>query len=274
MGSKLGHKLRPTVEREKLYRLVLQLREGGLSYNQIIRKVEADCGVSLRKSHISGWINGKHKPFGYERAFEPTPTPELAYVVGVSLGDGSTSNSKNYSHRIKLRVIDREFAEEFARCLGVLLSRNPPNVKWREKTHSWYTEVSSLLLQKFLRKPLQELKGFIEASSECVSAFLRGFFDSEGWVYRTELGVANTNVPVLEYVSKLLESKFGIKVYGPRLKSRGGRTVVIKGRLYHANKDCYALLIDRKSLTSYQRLVGFTIRRKQERLASAILKLG
>ena len=71
MVSRAGVKLRPTVEREKLYRLVLQLRKEGLSYNKIIRKVQADHGVTLRKSHISGWINGKHNPFGYVTNFDP-----------------------------------------------------------------------------------------------------------------------------------------------------------------------------------------------------------
>jgi DNA endonuclease len=141
VGSRKGVKKRPTTERDQLYHRVLNLRKDGLSYNQIIRRIEAENGAILRKSHISGWINGKHKPFGYVTAFDATPCVELAYVIGVSLGDGSTiSGKRNYSHKIKLRVIDKEFAEEFARCLGVLLRRTPPRVKWREKTHSWYTE--------------------------------------------------------------------------------------------------------------------------------------
>jgi hypothetical protein len=38
MGSKKGVKKRPTTERDRLYRLVLGLREDGLSYNQIIKR--------------------------------------------------------------------------------------------------------------------------------------------------------------------------------------------------------------------------------------------
>ncbi len=81
MGSRPGVRKRPTTEREKLYRLVLDLRKDGLSYNQIIRKIEVEQGISLGKSHISGWINGKHKPFGYVRAFDATPTAELSYLT-------------------------------------------------------------------------------------------------------------------------------------------------------------------------------------------------
>jgi Fe2+ or Zn2+ uptake regulation protein len=49
-----GVKLRPTTEREKLYHLVLELRKEGLSYNQIIRKIQTDHGVTLR----IGWAAG------------------------------------------------------------------------------------------------------------------------------------------------------------------------------------------------------------------------
>ncbi len=133
MGSKLGIRKRPTVEREELYRLVLNLRREGLSYGAIIRRVETERGVRLGKSHVSDWVTGKHKPFGYVRTFDSKPCTELAYVIGVSLGDGSTSSNRKHSHMIKLRVIDKEFAEEFARCLGVLLNRPPPLVKWREE---------------------------------------------------------------------------------------------------------------------------------------------
>jgi intein-encoded DNA endonuclease-like protein len=73
VGSKRGVKKRPTTERDRLYRLVLSLREDGFSYNQIIERVEVETGVTLRKSHISGWISGKHRPFGYVRAFDASP---------------------------------------------------------------------------------------------------------------------------------------------------------------------------------------------------------
>jgi intein-encoded DNA endonuclease-like protein len=229
--------------------------------------------VTLRKSHLSGWINGKHKPFGYVRAFEPTPRRELAYVIGVRFGDASMGVSKSYNYKIKLRVIDKEFAEEFSRCLSVILGRSLPRVKWREKTHSWHTEVSSMLLQSFLKRPLEEMKQVIEHCNDCASAFLRGFFDSEGWVYRFELGVVNTNRALLEYVSSLLERKFNLRTYGPRLKSKGGRIVMIKGKLYQANKDCFTLMVDRSSLEAYQYSIGFTIARKRLRMESAVSQL-
>jgi intein-encoded DNA endonuclease-like protein len=267
--SRKGVKKRPTLEREKLYHVVLDLRKEGLSYNQIIRKIEAEHGEKLRKSHLSDWINGKHEPFGSVRTFTADPRPELAYVIGVKMGDASMSVNRAYSYMIKLRVIDREFAEEFAKCLSVVLGRDPPRVKWHEKTHAWHTQLSSMLLQKFLREALPPLKKVIEHCNDCVSAFLRGFFDSEGSVYRTQLRVANTNRTMLLYVRHLLESRFGIEVGGPYLSSTGGRLVIIKGKQYRANKDCFVLAVATSSIPAYQSSVGFTIIRKAKRLALA-----
>jgi intein-encoded DNA endonuclease-like protein len=266
-----GYKLRPTVEREKLYLFVLELRKEGLSYNQIIRKIEADHGITLRKSHISGWINNKHKPFGYVRGFDATPTTELAYVIGVSLGDGSTSSNRSYSHKIKLRVIDKEFAVEFARCLGVVLRRSPPLVKWREKTHSWYTEVSSLLLQKLVRAELKELMPIISHCVACKAAFLRGFFDSEASMSGRTLTASNEDLSLLRYVCELLQS-LGVETTGPYLATKGGRTVMIKGKFYRQNEDLHYLRVGAKSLEKFQTVVGFSILRKSAALSLATMK--
>ena len=178
VGRGTGYKLRPTVEREKLCHLVLELRREGLSYSQIIERMEAEQGVILRKSHVSEWINGKHKPFGYVKAFDAKPSPELAYVIGVKMGDASMSFSRNYNYMLKLRVTDKEFAEEFSRCLGVILARKVPRVKWHEKTHSWHTELSSLLLQNLLRRDLKDLIPIIKHCQRCEGAFLRGCLES------------------------------------------------------------------------------------------------
>jgi DNA endonuclease len=270
MGSTKGIKKRPTTERDQLYRHVLELREKGLSYNQIIERVEVETGVTLRKSHISGWINGKHRPFGYVREFDASPCAELAYVTGVGLGDASTSTSpSNYNHKIKLRVIDKEFAQEFARCLGVLLRRTPPIVKWHEKTRSWHTELSSLLLMRFLRQELKELTPTIIHCDDCKAAFLRGFFDSEGSMSEGSLTASNENLELLKVACELLHS-LGIETTGPHLATKGGRTVVIKGKLYRQNEDLFYLRVRARSLARFQEVVGFAIQRKSDALSRAV----
>jgi intein-encoded DNA endonuclease-like protein len=156
VASRRGVTLRPTLEREKLYHRVLELRKEGLSYNRIIARMQAEEGVALRKSQISDWVSGKHRPFGYVRQFAPTPCPELAYILGVKWGDASTNTNRKHMHMIKLRVTDKDFAEEFSRCLSAVLKRSPPRVRWNERTRSWHVEVSSLLLQDFLKLGIKD----------------------------------------------------------------------------------------------------------------------
>jgi hypothetical protein len=54
-------------------------------------------GVRLSKSHISYWMRGIHNP--YNGRYIPSieflrPSEELAYVIGVKIGDGYTSRKK------------------------------------------------------------------------------------------------------------------------------------------------------------------------------------
>lgn len=269
MPSRAGVRLRPTVERERLYRLVLELRKEGLSYSKIISKIQADQGVTLRKSHISEWVNKKHEPFGYVRLFEPTPCPELAYITGVKLGDASMSVTKNHTYIIKLRVIDKEFAEEFARSLSVVLKRDPPHVRWHEKTHAWHVDVSSILLQNFLKQALSQLRPTIEHCDACKGAFLRGFFDSEGSINGRKLVVYSGDVDKLELVLQLLEA-LEIGATGPHLRELGGGVREIKQKLWHVNKNSYCVYVRAESLQGFRDKVGFTIIRKRVRLESAV----
>jgi intein-encoded DNA endonuclease-like protein len=267
--SRAGVKLRPTVEREGLYRLVLQLRKEGLSYNKIIRKIQSDQGVTLRKSHISEWVNKKHEPFGYVRLFEPTPCPELAYIIGVKFGDASMSVNKNHCYIIKLRVTDKDFAEEFARCLSMVLKRESPHVRWHEKTHAWHVDVASILLQNFLKQRLSKLRPTIEHCDACKGAFLRGFFDSEGSITGRKLVVYNGDIDKLKLVRQLLES-LGIGTTGPHLRESGGGVKMIKQKLWHVNKNSYYVYVRVGSLQGFRDKVRFAIARKQARLESAV----
>ncbi len=219
---------RPVWERNELYEEVLKLRSQGLSYNKIIFAVELTTGVRLRKSHVSDWVNGKHRPFGYVRPFSVRPSAELAYVVGVKMGDASTSLTGDHNHRIKLRVTAKDFAEEFSRCLGMLLNREPPKVKWHEKTGLWHTELNSVLLRRFLLQPIASLEVAVSHCGNCKGAFLRGFFDSEGCMHERSLTVYNGNHDSLNLVQAELRS-LGIDATGPHLMRKRGGTVLIRG---------------------------------------------
>ena len=233
--------------------------------------MKAEQGVTLRKSHVSEWINGKHRPYGYVREFDAKPCPELAYVIGVKMGDASTSVGRNnYNYMIKLRVTDKDFAEEFSRCLSEILKRDSPRVKWHEKTHAWHTELSSILLYNLLQQDLKRLLPIIRHCRRCEGAFLRGFFDSEGSISGRQLTVSNRDLDKLQVVRDLLGG-LGIMTTGPHLKGERGGLVSIKGKLYHVNKNQYYVYVRAESLPAFRDRVGFTINRKKTSLDNAVL---
>jgi DNA endonuclease len=260
---------RELATRTQLYGAVIRHRAAGASYNQINRSVEEEFQVKLSKYHVSYWLRGSHFPDGSVRKFVPAPTAEVGYVIGVMLGDGSMSVCGDHDYKLKLRVTDKDFAEAFAETIAIVLDRPVPHVRYHAKTNAWHVDVASLLLQQFLRRPIVELATIIEKSEECKSGFLRGFFDSEGSAYGGYLTASNTDTDLIQLTLTFLHS-FGIETTGPRLGTRGDRDVVIKGRSYHANKDCLVIRVRAESRRLFLDKVGFNIMRKKQNLLRAL----
>ena len=161
----------------------------------------------------SYWTRGLHSPLNgiYVPSIEfLKPSTELAYVIGVVLGDRYIDKKKRvvkgYNRiRIGLDVKDKDFADEFARCLGKVLGRSPkkPRIRYQKR---YVVEVASKTLYQLLKKPvdLDRLRQYVEHSEECMAAFLRGFFDSEGSVNeRGYISISNTDIGLLMYIKDL-----------------------------------------------------------------------
>jgi intein-encoded DNA endonuclease-like protein len=272
----------PRELRIKLYNDVVALRRGGLTYRGIIDEVWRRYGIRLSKSHISYWTRGVHNPYNGRRI--PSiellePSEELAYVIGVVLGDGRVRRRsrviKGYNDvRIGLEVKDKEFVEEFARCLATVLGRNPIKPRYMKSSGQYVVEARSETLYELLRKPvdLERLKRYIEHCERCVAAFIRGFADSEGCANkRGQIRIYNTDLRLLIYIRELLK-RLGVESTGPKLHTRRGTIIRDRrtGKQYTRNKDEYYIYIRASSNEDFYKHVGFTIRRKQIRLENHI----
>jgi intein-encoded DNA endonuclease-like protein len=245
-----------------------RLWRDGLTYSEIIDEVWRRYGVRISKSSVSEWLHGIHSP--YNGRYIPSieflkPSEELAYVIGIKLGDGYTSYNRV---RIGLKVKDREFAEEFGRCLSKVLGRRPIKPRYRSDVVGEYVvEVHSQTLYELLKKPvdLDRLKKYIEHCEKCMAAFLRGFADSEGSVdKRGYVRISNTDYELLAYVKELLK-RLGIESTGPwptRLQGKTFHDPRTKRR-YAYNSDEYRIYIRVGSNINFYKNIGFTIRRKQ-----------
>ena len=157
-----------------------------------------------------------------------SPSPELAYILGVMVGDGCAGEyTKNCngkgkkSYDIKLGVIHYKFAKRFAIALKKIGLH--PNT-WKDKKvrdnreneqKLWHTEAYSKVFVRFylaLKNDLDALKDFADNCPNGKRMFLRGFYESEGHhgVYDYQRGnriqhvkhlhMTNTNPELVEIV--------------------------------------------------------------------------
>jgi intein-encoded DNA endonuclease-like protein len=270
--------------RIKLFDEVNRLRRDGLTYKEIIEEIWRRHGVRLSKSNVSYWIRGIHSP--YNGRHIPSieflePSMELAYVIGAKLGDGYATRRrriiKGYNDvTIGLKVKDRDFAEEFGRCLEKVLGRRPIKLRYRNDVGKYVVEIYSQTLYELLKKPidLNKLKKYIEHCERCVATFLRGFVDSEGHVNKKGyIYISNTDYGLLEYVKDLLK-RLGIESTGPWPKRLQGKTFYDPKTMkrYTYKKECFHIYIGAGSNINFYKNIGFTIRRKQRRLENYVKK--
>jgi intein-encoded DNA endonuclease-like protein len=270
----------PRELRIELFDEVGRLRKYGLTYTQIIDKIWWSYGVRLSRSNVSFWLRRVHSP--YTRGYIPSikllkPYEELAYVIGVNLGDGYAVRKKR-SNKTKIGVIvkDKEFAAEFGRCLAKVLGRGPIKPSYRNDVGKYVVEVRSQTLCELLERPVElgKLKKYIEHCNKCTAAFLRGFADSEGSVnMRGYIYIYNTNRELLEYIKELLV-RLGIETTGPWPIRRQGKTFYDPRAMksYAYKKDYYYLYIQTKHNQKFYKVVGFTIKRKLWRLENYVKK--
>ena len=204
------------------------------------------CGTlfSIKPSKAEKWKNHFCSRECYNKAKSElmvhvnlNPSPELAYALGVIVGDGCVGEytiksggktKKRYS--IKLAVADYEFAKSFASALKKI-GLHPHT--WKEKNvrkgreneqRLWHTEANSKTFVRFflsLKSDWNEFEKFIRSCPKGKEMFLRGFYESEGhhavYIYRNKKGIrrvreldfTNTNPNLVEItISFLRELRF------------------------------------------------------------------
>ena len=266
----------PLEQRLELYNKAMELRQKNFGK---AFKIGKKLGINYKV--VDHWLRGckpgrrgVHPPW---KIPDLTPSPELSYVLGVYYGDGWITTWKN-DRWVGLSANDRDFVEEFSRCLSKVIGRREL-YPIQHRGDSYNTRVCNKTLHAFLNKSLEEHKYIIE---EFPAPFLRGFFDSEGGVYRVggpevqrfgeyyELKAVSTNLLLLQYIRDLLSRRFSLSTHiGAPQKAKPH---FVDGRLAIATKDCYRLRTARHdNLQKFNEKIGFTIKRKQEKLARVVL---
>jgi intein-encoded DNA endonuclease-like protein len=175
--------------------------------------------------------------------YEPnlSPSPDLAYIVGVYLGDGSAIIKKNAGRYIEYEVhlwtVDECFAEKFANALQRIglrtyfirgVRNNKPYCMVKVYSKRLYEYLTSIKLSKrggLISFNLDKLKEIAEAHP---IPFIEGFYESEGALAKYEsshglrytLAIANTNKELMFYLKDLLNRLgFDFHLYKESCKS-------------------------------------------------------
>jgi len=204
-------------------------------------------------------------------------SPELGFVIGAFLGDGSFVQDSDYHHFVKMAVRDLDLAEAFNKALSVVLSRQVNKIiKTRNDGKVYYeAKYSSQPLGLFLEQPLHKLTSFIESFP---ADFLRGLFSADGCgcvtianqKLRPIILLSNTNLLLLQESARLLESRIRIQSAIGIDKPRGTLVLGVD-RSFVLRKTAFLLRIERfDDFCAFVKQIGFTIQRKQHRIEHAI----
>lgn len=144
-----------------------------------------------------------------------SPSEELAYILGVMLGDGSIANNS-----VNFASIDLPFAESFCNNLKKIgfnsgLSKMPIKKNSKQTYHVWGS--SKQFADWYKKLSLNDIYNFISQKKEMELEFVRGFYESEGCHdINNVLSMSNSDKELLEIISKILmKYNISLNLNGP-----------------------------------------------------------
>jgi hypothetical protein len=251
------------VEKKSTVQIAKQFNTSATTIRYWLKKT----GIPIRSISQSATLRiYKQLKTGYQALSE-----EKAYLLGVLCGDGSIIRNS-----IQLHACDFDFIQEFSHCLYKIygykphISIIPENLSFFQNTgkyhrvkQSYRARLSSKEISQDLRRyeyfvKYEERKSMWRVPREIVNttnkeikgAFLRGLFDSEGSVAirARQIELINTCEEGLKQVQKLLA------------------TLGIQSSIIHRSATFDLMIHGTENFRLYKEGVGFTIKRKQEKL--------
>lgn len=210
----------------------------------------------------------------FHKVFIPVElTPEGAYILGALLGDKALiskrkiRNGKHWKTRYIVSLAigrDNDFGEAFLSCIRILFRRNLGFLNAKGKPHAKaiaYSKAVYLYVARFIdlswrAKTWRVPEAIKNASDPIKSSFLKGLFDAEASAFQYSVTMMLANKPAITDVTKLLES-LGIDC-GTGCYYKHNRTVF--------SEVGYLRITGQDNLRKFLRTVGFSIKRKNEKL--------
>lgn len=168
--------------------------------------------------------------------FFKTWSHDMAWVLGFFASDGCMSSSQGYK-RIDFESADKDVLKKIVK----LLDSSTIHLKKYDDRHGWQiTFTSEHIYDDLVDLGFTERKSLIlqppkNIPSEYISSFIRGVFDGDGWVSKTQtlhtFGIVSASYDFITWVKHVIETSVGIQspIYD-LIDSAGTYNIVMCGK--------------------------------------------
>jgi hypothetical protein len=264
-NEKSHYKFRNVWRRWILYTGSAKLRASGMGVTEVARVLSKRYGLNVRSSTITNW-DRRYSPIG--RNVVPLVTPELGYLLGAAMGDGSANLS--IGALVFQNLADLDFAESILQS-----ARTGAWIRFNAKRGTHTVIASNKILCELVTvaksRPMILLP-VLTVSKEVAASAIAGFFDADGTVGRSVEAIV-TRSSVITLFAKLMRVA---EIHHTRSTSRQREwmTSPLDGKQYRRNSTfLYRLVVRRCCTCRFARTVGFRILRKQSALEEMISKI-
>jgi hypothetical protein len=262
-NEKTQFKPKPIPPKKDLYNLYIKNK---ISASRIARKYKVSTIIAINWLRENGIKPRTHtesmntpnikKELGDLKLTKPTKeykklSLEKAYILGVLCGDGYID--KNFA-KLEIRK-DKEFIEEFIRCIKSVYGIDY-HYYYYKKRDSYISNIHSRIIckdllayGKFGTKEWGVPKCILNTDNLGLkSSFLKGVYDSEAHVGEYRVTLTSSSKKAIKGICRLLEQ------------------LSIKHIVYKHAKYPVIGIKKKENLRLFKELIGFTIKRKMERL--------
>jgi len=276
-SQKMGIRKKKVWNKEELKQEIIKRSK---ELGRTLRNIDYPDFAGICSYHFGSWNNALiYSGFKINQERESTlkenynlMTPSKSYLLGCVYGDACVSGNS-----ISIGVVDKEFAEEFAKSFyevyGLKMTLKLRRVQDRIKNGKNYKckpQWSAFITAKRASEDLMSYGGtdtfnwevpkeILESNNtKIISMFLKGFVDSEGCVYLGKRGcsitIASSNVNGLKQIVFLFSK------------------INIKSRLIENSINKCVSITHYSNQKSFLENVGLTIKRKKDKLQNYLMK--
>mgnify|MGYP001568437264 FL=1 len=199
-------------------------------------------------------------------------TPELAYLIGFTLGDGSVQK-----YMVEVFNKDRKLKDilfKIMQSYGKITQDERENGLWRLRLSSG--KIASLIKKN--KRIREDTIKYIFADEKLAVMFIAAFWDAEGSVLRQRsyfhVYLYNSNLNLLKLIGSFLHSK-KLDYSILKLNNSRNRVYFLNGRQVKSKKTLYRLGIPKRSVLSWARQFGVNLKHsKKQGMVKEILLSG